>query len=1529
MEQIIIYKRDGSIHYRLDSFAKLCTVKSAEQKRELLGEDTVTIKTSSAEPMEMVVGDYIEVYGSKYTLNKVNEPTKTSEREFENSMVFEGLQYKLIDAQYRNADAAGHNPSADFPIVANMRLLMQLVITNVNRVADSLGEVWELGDCPETEHKEYTFSNENCLEVLQRVCKDNKLEFEIEAVTSKHFKLHIRKVGQLFPASFTYGRGGGIYKLTRKNVNSNNLITRLYIEGGTRNITTKYRNGALRLRIGDNEESYIENTTAVAAFGLKEGSRTYDEIYPHRTGKVTGLVAGEPLKFVDSDMFDLNEKDSEGQTKYLIADTPAKIKFVGNCNLSGYQFEVASYDTATKTFTLNLYEDSRGLKIPDGRAYTIEENAEYVLLDIVMPNDPYVVDAEAELKEAGEKDLEQDSQPKVEYELELSSLELKRKFGSEAGIVNLFAVGDYLPIKDPDINVDKAIRIKGFTRDCYSDPYKYKVTLSDTVEVSIIQQIIEDNEEIGRIIVLNDLTNVARARANWRTTQELLGMVFDGDGYFDPTNIRPSSIETLMLSVGNRAGQFVLRNIFIEANAAVGGTPNPNVLRITSNGGQLIHYAIEETDRTWVMSGVQLTLTTSAALYIYARCLKSGGTGTFVCSATKFNTDTGLYYYFPVGVLSSVYNGYREVTTTYGATRITGRCINCGRIESIDKSTYFDLDNGEIGGRIKFRSTSGELMSITELEQQLNSANTEIEGLSELIQSLQDQVDGTVEYWFGTEPPTLENAPANQWTDEETRSAHIGDMFTDTNTGLEYRYSRRGSSAIVNGELVRLWHYYWQEVPSTGIGQAIQAANNALNLANSKNHVFVTANANSTPQSPYKEGDLWITLDNYKIKICIKSRDNTSGTRYLASEWKNAGYTDDTAANKALQQLTDMASDSIITPAEKVQLKDEMANIKVDYSTVKARAQLASIDATAFDAAYSTLLAYTNSILANMSANSTVNKTTYNNNFSAYYTERTKLLDAISKGYADSIEMGGCNYIGNGAFFKDLTGWILSVDSSTGQQGTLSRYTDTVMGNVLRVTKPNAVSWWYFGTGMKSNGGNINLPQNKFANGVTYTVAFWVKASTTTKLSVGIMNGNGTNVVAPLKEFSASTQWQRVSYTFKANSLSSANSRLYITATSTFSYAMFTKFVLVEGNKAPEWNESIQEIEAQITANKDLLTAITNNYTQIEGGLILSTFLKLGALQQSGQWVESAGFKAMLSNRNEIAAYFGGTYAEALAGTKDGMTIIYHNGKLKSKDAEITGIIHALGGEFDGYIKTKFKQIEDSDAEQIGTGGVRGQWRLKNDLNIACSHCSVELPNSIDYLGSRAIIFNDCFIYTKGGDWTTNVTIQGGGKIYGTLDGSEMMNNNKAPKNFAFASAVVEFVAITDPENSSRCSWTILNYNSNLDYFGTKKNILCSIAATVKGTDKGASIDYLEGFNNGLVKVSRISTGRYRVTFNTAYNSSLRYKVLLQGEGCVYGSNSAWCKATLLAQTSSYFEVGISDDANANDGSFSFMVFPM
>ncbi len=93
-------------------------------------------------------------------------------------------------------------------------------------------------------------------------------------------------------------------------------------------------------------------------------------------------------------------------------------------------------------------------------------------------------------------------------------------------LLKSFKVGDYIQVKDDDIKVNKAIRIKGFTRNISTDPYKYKLTISDTVDISIIEKLIADNLTIDKIIILNNLTDVAKARRNWRTTQELLSMIF-------------------------------------------------------------------------------------------------------------------------------------------------------------------------------------------------------------------------------------------------------------------------------------------------------------------------------------------------------------------------------------------------------------------------------------------------------------------------------------------------------------------------------------------------------------------------------------------------------------------------------------------------------------------------------------------------------------------------------------------------------------------------------------------------------------------------------------------------------------------------------------------------------------------------------------------------------------------------------------------------------------------------------------------
>lgn len=371
---------------------------------------------------------------------------------------------------------------------------------------------------------------------------------------------------------------------------------------------------------------------------------------------------------------------------------------------------------------------------------------------------------------------------------------------------------------------------------------------------------------------------------------------------------------------------------------------------------------------------------------------------------------------------------------------------------------------------------------------------------------------------------------------------------------------------------------------------------------------------------------MWITLNDYKIRICTKEREALSG--YSSSDWKDAGYTDDTNANAALQQLTDLATDGIITPSEKIKLKDELANIKVDYSTVKAKAQMAGCPTIGFDAAYSTLLAYVSALLSNMQANSTgVNKTTYNGNFSAYYKERTNLLDAVSKQYVDTVEVGNGNYIGNSAYFTDLKGWFhnpndgidINLGGTVFTQNVSPIYADSIMGNVMRFRKTNQKDIWFLHTPFAKAGGNILLPNEKFGSGITYTLAFWVKANAPIQLNMGFMNPQGDKRVAPYKYFTADTKWKRVVYTFVATGDSQPDTELYFrtdTADMQFTDLYMTKFVLVEGNKAPEWNSSNQEVQSMIKANKDLLKAITQNYTQIEGGLILSTFLKLGALQK-------------------------------------------------------------------------------------------------------------------------------------------------------------------------------------------------------------------------------------------------------------------------------------------------------------------------
>ena len=278
-------------------------------------------------------------------------------------------------------------------------------------------------NCPETEPITITFSNNNCLQVLQTLCSDDnfKLEFRITQENGVR-TIHIGKFGaKVVPPGggdyFEWGRGNGLYTLTEKKVDDKAIITRLWVEGGTTNIRSDYRNYSERLQlpypkrmnehehtlsdgtviaansemigIDDDNKRYIEDAQLRDKYGSDEDAAQYDKIYPKRTGKVTALVGDDVNSFIDDTMdFDLNEKDENG-TKWLIAETTAKINFITG-RLAGQQFELAAkngYDHTTKKFTIIPFTDERGLTIPtaDNEAYRINVGDQYNITDIHLP----------------------------------------------------------------------------------------------------------------------------------------------------------------------------------------------------------------------------------------------------------------------------------------------------------------------------------------------------------------------------------------------------------------------------------------------------------------------------------------------------------------------------------------------------------------------------------------------------------------------------------------------------------------------------------------------------------------------------------------------------------------------------------------------------------------------------------------------------------------------------------------------------------------------------------------------------------------------------------------------------------------------------------------------------------------------------------------------------------------------------------------------------------------------------------------
>jgi hypothetical protein len=628
--------------------------------RAIMGDETVTLVWEQAMFTALQVGDYITYNGIKHTLNQLPAVKKISTHFFQYNAVFQSPIYDLLKAGYMLFDNTSTPPQAEFPLTGTPLTFMTLLVANLNRVAGSV--VWSVGSVLTADVQTLSFSNESCYAVLQKLATAFKTEYSASGTT-----LNLIEISSVSNLTLEYA--STLYDIERKTIDSSSVITRLYPFGSTRNIASNYRSGSARLLLPDNVP-YLEAN--VNLYGVIEGQQTFEDVYPRlgagSAGAVTS-IGGDIFTFSDSNLdFYLND--------CLMPGTPAKLRFLtGDC--AGYDLEIASFNNSTKTFVVIVNNDDKGFKIPDGLLVPAVGN-KYILLDIIMP-DEYVIAAEAELQTKAQEYLDENSHPKVSYLVTFS--EIYAKINS----VDVFP-GNMVTVNDTDIAINTQLRVVKVQKGVI-DPWNIKIDLSDTVSQSTLTRLAADiaaNTE--GITEINKGVSQQFGR-NWRNVQELSTMI--------------DTLRSDMLFIGNVQGQFDITGTLF--------TPNyqNDKNKFYATPGSLIHKTIPtETPGTWTLPDYAPTLTgDSTPYYLYAKCSRSAGTGVYYTSASALAYDSDpAYYYFLVGVLSSVVSGVRTLQTTYGFTQITGKQVVTGAIQSNDGSTYFNLDTSVIGGNIKFKS---------------------------------------------------------------------------------------------------------------------------------------------------------------------------------------------------------------------------------------------------------------------------------------------------------------------------------------------------------------------------------------------------------------------------------------------------------------------------------------------------------------------------------------------------------------------------------------------------------------------------------------------------------------------------------------------------------------------------------------------------------------------------------------------------------------------------------------------------------
>lgn len=675
----------------------------------------VELRYSLVDHVELPTGAYIEYQGERYTLWYPSDFKKEGTRVFDYTVTFGGNEEILKKYKYKLLSDKPYK--LKFVMTATPGMFMELLVDNLNLYDSG----WTVGTVIEAPEKLLSFNHEKCWAVLGRLAEEFDTEFEIVGKT-----INLRKVEYYkdAPLKLSYGKGNGFLPgVGRANQGDNLPVEILYVQGGERNIDYSVYGSQTLLLPKSQELSYQGRRYKTDKDGMyvtradrplssyNEDSYDASDIYPSRVGTVSETDT-EPGKDTDgNDVTFYNFYDSSVPANLnfedcLIAGQTMTVIFQTG-RLAGREFDVKYVHDGRKFEIVSSEQD--GMTLPNASLYP-EVGDKYAVFNISLPA-AYVCDnatktgASWDMFREAVRYLYEREERQFTFSGELDGIWAKKNW---LAIGAKLVPGGYVDFSDPQIQPDGIlIRITG-VRDYINRPHSPELELSNTPVGGFL------SDELGKL-ESEEVTNETRHKQavsftlrRWRDAVEMQGMLEKAFKDYGKGQAM-SWLRTMSVLVGHESLQFRFVNrIPTEDGQAVtevdhAFTYDQRKRTLATPSGILQHMTLgidslapshKVTEyRYWNVAAYTSPYLGDdmEAMYLYARCTKSGSSGSFLLSKEPRDLDDGSYYNLLCGALSTEVDGQRSFSTLYGFSEIGPGWMRLNKIINTDGTQYWDM----------------------------------------------------------------------------------------------------------------------------------------------------------------------------------------------------------------------------------------------------------------------------------------------------------------------------------------------------------------------------------------------------------------------------------------------------------------------------------------------------------------------------------------------------------------------------------------------------------------------------------------------------------------------------------------------------------------------------------------------------------------------------------------------------------------------------------------------------------------------